>query len=70
MSKYFKVRITKCSDKDFWYRKSIGKVILVKELGWPSAYFETKKDEMCILRHDVRPISNSKLEEFGRYYET
>lgn len=68
-SKYFKAKIVKCSNKDYWYKNVIGTVILVKELDWPSAYFEAKIGEFGVLRSDVRPVSSSKLKEFGRYYE-
>lgn len=59
MSNYFKVKIKKCSDKDYWYKDMIGKVILVKEVSWVSAYLESKIGN-SVFRYDVEPISSRK----------
>jgi len=58
VSKYFKVEIIKCSNKDFWYVDKIGNIVLVCEVDWPSSYFECKRGD-SILKCDVELIKKS-----------
>jgi len=55
MSKYFKVEIIKCSNKDYWYADRIGNIVLVKEIHEHLAYYECKRGDL-ILKNDVKLI--------------
>ena len=65
MKKYFKVKIIKHSPLTFgnekcdtWLKDKVGQVLLVREVDWPSAFYETKVENgVSILKSDCERIA-------------
>lgn len=64
-SKYFKVRVIKHTPLlfnteyvDTWLSDKVGRILLVKEVDWPSAFYETKiENGVSVLKSDCERIA-------------
>ena len=61
-SGWMKAKIIKCSNKDYWHIDSVGEIIKVRKVNWPSAYMEAKNGS-SIPKSDIELINEKNTKD-------